>query len=169
MRKTNIYPVLQTVEDVIALCPHRCQAIGGTAKGGRCRSVARKQEDSAALGVELCGWHSKKPVASIDPRINVSMDLWTTRCGWMEPDSLLHWVQSHGLRDYEDPKQMPVWVSSITGMSDLWRAGLLTLGDVTQQTESDLRRIRNLGAGRVRAIQADLAVYGLSLKREAVR
>ncbi|BDR57246.1 DNA-directed RNA polymerase subunit alpha [Xylocopilactobacillus apis] len=55
---------------------------------------------------------------------------------------------------------------TVRSYNSLKRAGINTLGELTQMTESDMMKVRNLGRKSLEEVKAKLASLGLSLKKE---
>lgn len=55
---------------------------------------------------------------------------------------------------------------TVRSYNSLKRAGINTLGELTQMTEADMMKVRNLGRKSLEEVKAKLASLGLSLKKE---
>lgn len=55
---------------------------------------------------------------------------------------------------------------TVRSYNSLKRAGINNLGELTQMTESDMMKVRNLGRKSLEEVKAKLASLGLSLKKE---
>ena len=55
---------------------------------------------------------------------------------------------------------------SVRSYNCLKRAGINTVQELTQKTEEDMMKVRNLGRKSLEEVQAKLAELGLSLRKE---